>query len=379
MAEESGVADVVVIPKFDMQCHESKMTGKDVKNLVRKYNIPLDLHPCPPTEGWTMDKLPDDNIGLGIVSTVSLFLVFYKISKQGHWFSFEKRVGKYAGVVTMSEYLCFPFLSGAFIMKGAAVPANHPVGQNTTPPLSVDQPIPDKTDSQQEVEVKYPKVITAREKKKAQIAKAAAKKKESKKRGNEKGGSSKAKKKRGSEGTKSALVGSGHVSSPVPLLTVAPVSQVISLQSKDDDGEPCAPNDERCLASHSPHGSVNEYVHHFANVEENKGVEVYKGVEESPPRVETFINMFGIPIHPAKEQVFVSETHADESSHPEHQNIEEGESSRGASVYDPQWVIPLRCRVDTPEWCRELMVHLSPSAAQKESNALTNEVALQRA
>ncbi|GJR36508.1 hypothetical protein Tco_1212192 [Tanacetum coccineum] len=35
--------------------------------------------------------------------------------------------------------------------------------------------------------------------------------------------------------------------------------------------------------------------------------------------------------------------------------IEEGESSRGTSVYVPQWSIPLRCRVDTLEWCLELM------------------------
>ncbi|GKD67818.1 hypothetical protein Tco_1321908 [Tanacetum coccineum] len=64
MAEESGVTDVIVVPKFDMQCHESKMTRKYVKNLVRKYNVPLDLHPCAPTKGWTMDKLPDDHMGL---------------------------------------------------------------------------------------------------------------------------------------------------------------------------------------------------------------------------------------------------------------------------------------------------------------------------
>nr|GEX90335.1 hypothetical protein [Tanacetum cinerariifolium] len=89
-------------------------------------------------------------------------------------------------------------------------------------------------------------------------------------------------------------------------------------------------------------------------------------------------------------------THADESSYPEQhlligvpasrprqiltgQNIKEGESSRGASVYVPQWTIPLPCRVDTPERCRELMVHLAPSATQEESNALTNDVVGQRA
>ncbi|GJT37301.1 hypothetical protein Tco_0937166 [Tanacetum coccineum] len=64
MAEESYYADVVVVPKFDMQCHESLMTAKDVKLLAMKYNVPLDLHPCAPTEGWTMDKLPKDAIGL---------------------------------------------------------------------------------------------------------------------------------------------------------------------------------------------------------------------------------------------------------------------------------------------------------------------------
>ncbi|GJR44924.1 hypothetical protein Tco_1313027 [Tanacetum coccineum] len=36
-------------------------------------------------------------------------------------------------VVTMSEYLRFPFLSGASITRGATVPANHLLGQNTTP------------------------------------------------------------------------------------------------------------------------------------------------------------------------------------------------------------------------------------------------------
>ncbi|GJR97636.1 hypothetical protein Tco_0269810 [Tanacetum coccineum] len=63
MAVESGAADVVV-PKFDMHRHESKITRKDVKLLARKYNIPLDFHPCAPTEGWTMDELSEDHIGL---------------------------------------------------------------------------------------------------------------------------------------------------------------------------------------------------------------------------------------------------------------------------------------------------------------------------
>ncbi|GJX15036.1 hypothetical protein Tco_0206794 [Tanacetum coccineum] len=34
---------------------------------------------------------------LGIAPTVNLFCMFYKLSKQGHWFSFEKTVGKGSG------------------------------------------------------------------------------------------------------------------------------------------------------------------------------------------------------------------------------------------------------------------------------------------
>nr|GFD15607.1 hypothetical protein [Tanacetum cinerariifolium] len=33
------------------------------------------------------------------------------------------------------------------------------------------------------------------------------------------------------------------------------------------------------------------------------------------------------------------------------QNVEEGESSCGATAYVLGWAIPRRCRVDTPEWC----------------------------
>ncbi|GJT49057.1 hypothetical protein Tco_0975214 [Tanacetum coccineum] len=110
MAEQDPFVEVVKVPKFDMPFYESKLSKTDVKALAKKYDIPLDLHPCAPSEGWTVDKLPEEVIGLkglvmfevycrslGIAPTVSLFRVFYKISKQGHWFSFEKRVGKGAG------------------------------------------------------------------------------------------------------------------------------------------------------------------------------------------------------------------------------------------------------------------------------------------
>ncbi|GKD76815.1 hypothetical protein Tco_1339436, partial [Tanacetum coccineum] len=40
---------------------------------------------------------------LSISPSVNLFWVFYKISKQGHWFSFEKRVGKNTGGKIFNE------------------------------------------------------------------------------------------------------------------------------------------------------------------------------------------------------------------------------------------------------------------------------------
>ncbi|GJW49527.1 hypothetical protein Tco_0090878 [Tanacetum coccineum] len=398
MSEESGVVDVVVVPKFDMQCHESLMTAKDVKNLVRKYNVPLDLHPCAPTEGWTMDQLPEDHIGLyeqffefsglrvpfstlhlGVIRHFRVHisqLVPLRLNRLTMFEMYCRSLGKYAGgkifnetfsgmkgwkdrfffidrraipdamawrhhdsdvsdafsnndfsiqdvqsltkkiidlrpvppgilfgvglattwdcpgffpvfkdtgrnVVTKHfEYLRFPtsFRSVDFTLwhkgvanpdqnyqhSGAAIPTNHLVGQNTTPPLPVGQPIPDKIDSQREVEVEDPKVVAAKEKKRAQVARDAAKKKD-RKRGND--------------------------------------------ERDGNDGEPNILNDGNRSASHSPHGSVSESVHHFVNIEEKRD-------QESPPHVEPFVNLSGQPIHPTKEPVFLSKTNADRSSHP---------------------------------------------------------------
>ncbi|GJT75733.1 hypothetical protein Tco_1042458 [Tanacetum coccineum] len=187
---EDHPAEVTVMPKFDMSCHESTMSSKDVKSLALRHGIPLDLHPCASSKGWAIDQLPEEVIG--IVSTVNLFRVFYKVSKQGHRFSFEKRVGKGAGgrvfretfsgmkgwkksildvqkltkrfidlrpvpigllfrgglattwdfpgfhpifEDTKGNVLVFPFLSGASIVQGTALSSKDLVAQHTTPLL----------------------------------------------------------------------------------------------------------------------------------------------------------------------------------------------------------------------------------------------------
>ncbi|GJX63398.1 hypothetical protein Tco_0296298 [Tanacetum coccineum] len=127
--------------KNDMKDRICTLSKNDLKDLVKTYRIPLDLHPHLPDPGFTMDRLPDDAIGiyskflwffgvrvpfstfllsvlkyfkvhisqlvplglnkvvsfevvcrdLNIVPTITLFRVFQCLYKQGDWFSFSKR------------------------------------------------------------------------------------------------------------------------------------------------------------------------------------------------------------------------------------------------------------------------------------------------
>ncbi|GKA73665.1 hypothetical protein Tco_0779967 [Tanacetum coccineum] len=107
MSSGSQTVGDVVVSKFDMHVYTSVLTSDEVRNLAAEYAIPLDLHPCVPPSGLTMNRLPVDKIGLNrltmfeiycrsfeINPSVNLFRAFYKLNKQGHWFSFERRSGK---------------------------------------------------------------------------------------------------------------------------------------------------------------------------------------------------------------------------------------------------------------------------------------------
>nr|GEV37961.1 hypothetical protein [Tanacetum cinerariifolium] len=59
----SQTAGDVVISKFDMHVYTSVLTSDEVNNLVAEYAIPLDLHPCVPHFGLTMNRLLADKIG----------------------------------------------------------------------------------------------------------------------------------------------------------------------------------------------------------------------------------------------------------------------------------------------------------------------------
>nr|GEV07174.1 hypothetical protein [Tanacetum cinerariifolium] len=119
------------LPKFDMHLYKYSLTETNVKWLTKCYGIPADLHPRPASEDMTMNTLPNDDIGLyahhfqqgglrlgvnratyfemyrrslDIIHTVPLFRMFYKLCKQGNWFSFQNRVSKNYPFPKPSEY-----------------------------------------------------------------------------------------------------------------------------------------------------------------------------------------------------------------------------------------------------------------------------------
>nr|GEX95030.1 hypothetical protein [Tanacetum cinerariifolium] len=198
MSEEDQTVDIMALPKFDMPSHESTMSAKDVKSLALRHGVPLDLHPVAFTKGCTMDKLPNDMIGIvgkgaggqifqetfsGLKGWKKRFFVLESraipdtMAWRYHDSDINDSVSEDGFMVTMSEYLRFPFLSGATIEKGNALTNRDLKEQHTVPPLLADQAIPDKTDHQKEAEVADPKIVETRERK----ARAAAKKREKKK------------------------------------------------------------------------------------------------------------------------------------------------------------------------------------------------------
>ncbi|GKB94503.1 hypothetical protein Tco_0980640 [Tanacetum coccineum] len=314
MSEEVQTADVAALLKFDMPSYESSMTANDIKSLAVRHNIPLDLHLVALTKGWTMDKL------LNIVPSVNLFHVFYKVSKQGHWFSFEKRVGNGVGGQVFRETFLWvewvenrfffldrratpnamawrhhdsdvndPTLGDGFsvsdvqtltervidlryqgecasIEKGTALTDQDQSAQHTTPPLLANQTIPDKTDHQKEVEVEDPKIIAIRKRK----AQAAAKKRENKKRGADEGEGShpKVKRRKASAARKDGSTTSEHIASPEPIQTVDPTGPATGNPSRVAV-ETVESREDRSLHV-PPHDSTNHFVHNYTEARDDE-------------------------------------------------------------------------------------------------------------
>ncbi|GKB95970.1 hypothetical protein Tco_0982107, partial [Tanacetum coccineum] len=338
MSEEDQNVEVVPPVKSYMHSYSSTMTAKDL--------VPIGLTRLTLFELYCRS--------LHIVPSVNLFRVFYKIGKQGDWFTFERRVGPGSGgkilnetfsglkgwkkrfffldrraipqamawrhhdsdihdplptdgfhasdvvtltnqsidirpvpsgllfhaglattwefsgflpvfkdtegnVVTMSEYLRFPFLDGATIEQGDALSARDAITQRTTGPLPVNQSLPEKTARLKEVEISDPKIVAIRERK----ARAAAKKRAERKRAADGEGGSKGKTKRRKVSAVRAEEedSTEEASSASPLRTVAPNPSFL-LKDVDDAGTAESREDEHVSVHH--HDSANTSIHNYA-------------------------------------------------------------------------------------------------------------------
>nr|GEW33880.1 putative reverse transcriptase domain-containing protein [Tanacetum cinerariifolium] len=291
-AKKDHPAEVAVMTKFDMSCHKSTMSPKYVKYLVLRHGIPLDLHLCAPSEGWTMDQLPEEVI-----------------------------------VITMSEYLRFPFLLDDSTVQGFVLSSQDPMAQHTTPPLMGEEGLS-----------------------------GCQKEREQEKGGDEEQGSKpKTKRKKVPAVRKGGLASSEYVSSSNLLRTVRPINNVARNLSKPGT----KPNESH--GNHSihisPHDSATIFVHNYIDIDDD-----YE--ETNSLRLGSFVNQFRRDLNVDKIEVFLSS----QAGHSAHHS-----PAARKTLSQPRTILHgLHAN-------EELMVHLAPSAAQEESNDLTNPIALERA
>ncbi|GJY42342.1 hypothetical protein Tco_0429612 [Tanacetum coccineum] len=250
-------------------------------------------------------------------------------------------------VVTMSEYLRFPFLDGATIEQGDVLSARDAITLHTTGPLPANQSLPEKTARLKEMEIPDPKIVAIRERK----ARAAAKKRAERKRaaGGEGGSKGKPKRRKVSVVRPEEEDSTEEASSASPLRTVAPNPSF--LLRDVDEGTAESQEDEHVSVPNND--SANTNPDHTVEHDESFAANPEKIVaQDLVPLVRS--NLAG-------------------------DCADGAESSRPGSIYVPEWTIHWRSRVDTPGECRELLAHLAPPAVREEMNAYDNSTAMERA
>ncbi|GJT20966.1 hypothetical protein Tco_0890903 [Tanacetum coccineum] len=187
MSSGSQTVGDVVVSKFDMHVYTFVLTSDEVKTLVAEYAIPLNLHPCVPPFGLTMNRLLADKIDAmpwrhqdssvadpsptgiraedirrlceNVIDLLPVHLaMLYAIGLTTIW----KHVG-YHPVFKDGER------TGVRVGKGVALAANEVIPQHTTPHLPFGSQIPEISDHQKVVEYENKRVLAA--KRKAQAAK----------------------------------------------------------------------------------------------------------------------------------------------------------------------------------------------------------------
>ncbi|GJW27425.1 hypothetical protein Tco_0044300 [Tanacetum coccineum] len=301
-----------------------------------------DIHDPLPTDGFrASDVVTLTNQSIDIRPIPSGLLFHARLATtwefSGFLPSFKDTEGN---VVTMSEYLRFPFLDGATI---------------------------------EQVEIPDPKIVAIRERK----ARAAAKKRAERKRaaGGEGGSKGKPKRRKVSVVHPEEEDSTEEASSTSPLRTVAPDP---SFLLKDvDEGTAESREDEHVSVPH--HDSANTTHNHTVDHDESFGESRGHGeTVETHPADETRLTESPVPAR-NPEKTVVQDLVPMVRSNLAGDHADGAESSRPGSVYVPEWTIHRRSRVDTPEECRELLTHLAPPAVREEMNAYDNSTAMERA
>ncbi|GKA17392.1 hypothetical protein Tco_0697229 [Tanacetum coccineum] len=131
------------------------------------------------------------------------------------------------------------------------------------------------------------------------------------------------------------------------------------------DAETDELREDRSLHVHvPPHDSANRSIHNYTDAHDDE--------ETNTHRLGSFVDQSGRNLTLVQTELFpsssgnhfvhpsptVKRTTSPTRSRPQGTHVEEGKSSRGRAYYVPEWLIYRKCRVDTPGWCRELMVGL---------------------
>ncbi|GKB76946.1 hypothetical protein Tco_0943841, partial [Tanacetum coccineum] len=279
-------------------------------------------------------------------------------------------------VVTMSEYLRLPFLSGMTIEAGEALTEQNVIPQHTTTPLSADEQLPEKTASQQRVEASDPKIVATRIRK----ANAAAKRKADKNRESEGAGgsqgSSKRRKPSSGPGEGDKEQSSGHIPCPTPLQTG---DNLLEIPAHDSANTTTRLYEEH----HDEHSWVlgNRDGNFDDDVDEEIDLEgPDRHVSDTTERV--VIETESIPTaatRPDNGKSIAQEETPMPDPPPQGVGADGAGSSLPPSLFVPSWGIHQRSRVTTPEECRDLMVNLIPPGVREEMNLLDNNVVLDRA
>ncbi|GJW08475.1 hypothetical protein Tco_1570898 [Tanacetum coccineum] len=271
-------------------------------------------------------------------------------------------------VVTMSEYLRLPFLSGMTIEAGEALTEQNVIPQHTTTPLSADEQVPDKTGSQQRVEASDPKIVATRIRK----AHAAAKRKAEKNRELEGAGGSEGSSKRRKEKS------SDHIPCPTPLRTVVAVTSDVS--RGDNVISPTQTQGDNLVeipAHDSANTATRPYEEHH---DEHSGVLGSRDCNFDDD-VDEEIDIEGPDRHVSDTTEWVvieTESILTAATRPDNgKSIAQEETPIPDPL--PKGGVSQRSRVTTPEECRDLMVNLIPPGVREEMNLLDNNVVLDRA